>query len=86
MLTEDDRQFFLSMAVPKERKFLGFKVQEIIIISTVIISIVTFYVRTDDAMKRLITATDWLTTFARNSDGYHGSTLGVQFEQGRPVK
>lgn len=72
------------LSQPKEVRFFGFRLQELIILLGMLFSVYGFYLRTDDAMKRLVASTDWLMDFSKNSDSYHSASLGTEFEQGRP--
>ena len=72
-------------SLKSERKIFGFKMQEIAIIVALFITLIGFYIRTNEAMDHLILVTDYLTKFSRNSDVYHSTSTGVQFEQGRPL-
>ena len=88
MFSKDDKELILKALTrnpDNERKFFGFKLQEIVIIATILFGILAFYWRTDDSMKRLIKLTDYLISFAANSDNYHSSVIGVPFDQGRPT-
>ncbi len=85
LLTEDDKAFFRSVQTPPDKRYAGFKIQEIAVIGSIIIALITFHIQTRDIMNRLVISTDWLTAFAKNSDNYHSTTLGVQFEQGKPA-
>ena len=86
-LSSEDKQFLASIVSGKsdEKKFFGFKLQDIVIIATILFSILAFYWRTDDAMNRLIALTDYLIKYANNSDNYHSAKFGVEFQQGKPL-
>ena len=85
LLTDDDRKF-LADAVKANggRKYMGFRLPEIIVIVSLLSSVGGFYWRTNDAMVRLIDATKYLNGFAENSDVYHSAAAGVTFKQGKP--
>ena len=70
--------------VSDSRKFFGFKIQDLVVLGGIILGVVAFYLRTNDAMDRLIKSTDWLMDFSKNSDAYHSAVIGTQFEQGQP--
>ena len=84
-LTTKDLEYIVKATrAIEDRKYLGFKIQEIAIIGSIFFGIFAFYLRTNDAMNRLIDITDYLVKFAKNSDNYHASVVGVSFEQGKP--
>lgn len=86
MLTDDDKKFISYIASGNgSKKILGFKVQELVIIGSIVTGIFAFYIRTDDAIRHLIKQSDYLLAFTNNSDIYHSTVLGVQFRQGMPV-
>ena len=86
MLSEEDRKFFASIISPHEKKYLGFKVQEIAIIGSILIGTIGFYLRTNDTMSRLVRLSEYTQGFMENSDNYHATINGVQFKQGQPTK
>jgi len=68
-----------------EKKLFGvLKVSDVIWIFGFIFTIFAFYLRTNDAMERLIKSTDYLSGFANNSDIYHSTLTGHAFKQGKP--
>lgn len=71
-------------ASTSEKKYLGLKINEIVIIGTVILGIAAFYIRTNDTIDRLVKITDSLTSFTRNSDSWHSTVVGTTFDQGKP--
>lgn len=87
MLSEDDKEFLVQTLSSRssDKRFFGFKVQELSIIATILFGIFAFYLRTDEAMRRLIGITDFLVEFTQNSDNYHSSITGKQFFKGKPV-
>lgn len=85
MLTDEDKAFFRMISATPERKYLGFKIQELVVLGSIFVALVTFHVQTKDVITRLVASTDWLMKYSKNSDGYHSAILGTQFEQGKPV-
>lgn len=83
MFTDDEKKLLLS-AISGGYKIFGFKIQELVIIGSLVVTIIAFYVRTDNAMNRLIKVSDYLVEFAKNSDNYHSSVTRQQFNQGKP--
>lgn len=80
-LNDDDKQFMREVFSPSEKRFFGFKMQELILFVTFVFSAGLNFA----AFLDLKESTKWLTKFAKNSDGYHSATTGKEFEQGRPV-
>jgi len=87
VFTEDDREILRRLAMSKaaENKYLGMQISDWLKIIGIAVAIIIFCVRSDEAMQRLITATDRLATFAENSDNFHSAYFGVPFRQGQPV-
>lgn len=80
-LNDDDKDFVKSLIAPEQKKFAGFKIQELVLFITFIFSAGINFA----AFLDLKESTKWLLKYAKNSDGYHSATTGKEFEQGRPV-
>lgn len=92
ILNENDAEIFaeaVAKAVQKadhSERILGLRLRDWVILASVAIVGITFYVRTDDAMRRLIVTTEYLMKFANNSDNYNSAKYGVEFYQGKPTR
>ena len=84
VLTEQDREFFASIATPKEKRFFGFKIQELAIIGSILLTMTGFYFGTRDSLERLVSLGEYTKAFMENSDSYHSAVLGTSFKQGKP--
>ena len=84
MLTEDDRKFFLNVLKPNTLKF-GLAIKDVVLLGGILVGVFAFYVRTNDAMDRLIKLGEYTQDFMTNSDAYHTEVLGIRFKQGKPA-
>ena len=85
LLTDDDKKFFINHIFPQEKKYFGFKVQELAIIFSILIGVFGFYLRTNDTLSRLVILGEKTQTFMDNSDNYHSVISGFSFKQGQPA-
>lgn len=85
MLTDDDKKFFIETLMPQEKKYFGFKIQELAIIFSILIGVFGFYLRTNDTLVRLVILGEKTQTFMDNSDNYHSVISGLSFKQGQPA-
>lgn len=67
------------------KRFFGFKIQELVILGSVLLGISAFYLRTNDTLDRLVNLSEYTQKFMKNSDGYHSAILGLEFDKGRPI-
>lgn len=63
----------------------GLVIGDIFKIGAIIIACIVFIVKTDQRIEGLEESVKYLTTFAKNSDGFNSSIFGTQFEGGRPI-
>lgn len=74
----------IETSVEKNKRYFGLNTSDFIKIGAIIFAVLAFYIRTNEAMERLIKSTDWLMTYAKNSDVYHSVSVGTPFDQGAP--
>lgn len=74
----------IETSVEKNKRYFGLNTSDFIKIGAIIFAVLAFYIRTNEAMERFIKSTDWLMTYAKNSDAYHSAALGTPFDQGSP--
>ncbi len=82
-----------NVALLKSPKMFGLDPDTWIKIAGFALAIVLFYYRTDEFMKSQTeinrsqtNINDYVMKFVKNSDTYHSSVTGRQFEQGRPFE
>lgn len=63
----------------------GLTPADIMKLGMMLIFCVTFVVKTDQRLSNVEEAVKYLSTFSKNSDGWHSSLFGTQFEGGRPL-
>lgn len=84
-LSREERELLVSISKSLDgKRFLGFKIQELTVIITIVLGVYSFYLRTDDTVKRLVGVSEYVQGFMENSDNYHSVVLGTQFKQGKP--
>lgn len=84
MLTDRDIEILAKLIKGGEKKILGFRVPELVMICGVLLSVFAFYIRTNDAIVRLTKLGEYTQGFMTNSDLHHTEVLGTRFVQGRP--
>lgn len=84
MLTDRDIEILAKLIKGGEKKILGFRVPELVMICGVLLSVFAFYIRTNDAILRLTKISEYTQEFMTSSDLYHTEVLGTRFRQGKP--
>lgn len=85
VFTDEDKEFLLQAARgPKEFKVLGLRISELTLIVSAAFLLFAFYIRTNDMLAVLTKRQEYTDRFMENSDRYHSTFLGMQFQQGKP--